>query len=128
MKRKILESCLNLAHSELHKHSEPYCHYSFIIQRNRILGYGTNKTADAYSKTRYPSYSKIHSEPDAYFNLKILIDPKFTFDVVNIRLTKTGVIRNSKPCKCCNAFLRVLNCNCVWYSTDDANFARLDFK
>lgn len=124
MKRRMLQICLDMASSYLPKHIEPYCHYSFIIVQNKILGWGTNRRGPPLTFLGYPNYSKIHSEADAFFKTKGLIRDS-NFDVVNVRLTKTGLIRSSQPCRCCYEFLMGLNCNQIWFTTDLGNFARL---
>lgn len=73
-----------------------------------------------YSK----SFGKIHSENDVYRKAKGLLDPQKPFDIVNIRLNKSGDSRISKPCPCCSAFLETVGCRNVYFSTDDG-FAKV---
>ena len=65
MKKKVLKECLEIAF----KHTNPnhpqygnYMHFSFYVQDNKIVGWGTNKTGNAQTCMGYPKYSKIHSE------------------------------------------------------------------
>jgi hypothetical protein len=126
MKRKVLGVCLETANDYLHKHVEPYCHFSFIVQNNKIIEWGTNRCASPLTFLGYPVHSKMHSEVDAYFKAKGILG-KGPFEVVNIRLTKTAMIRNSRPCRCCFEFLRGLECKRIWFTTNLGNFARMDF-
>lgn len=114
-----------MAIKRLPNHAENYCHFTFIVQDNSLIAYGTNRRASPLTFLGYESHTKMHSEVDAYFKAKGIMK-KEPFEAVNIRLTKTGAIRNSRPCKCCFAFLRGSNCKRVWFTTNLENFARMD--
>jgi hypothetical protein len=111
------------------KHPEWGCyhHFSFIIQKNKILEWSTNRRGDALTFLGYEPHQKIHSEVDAYKKAKGIMDRSLPFEVVNIRLTKTGRISTSEPCKCCFAFLRNLDCKSVHFTTDIGSFASIRF-
>ena len=125
MKRKVTEICLNIALANLHKHTEPFKHYSFVIQDNLICDWSVNRTAAPLTYFGYEDYTKIHSETDAYRKAKGIMDYTIPFDVVNIRLSKKGILRGSCPCHSCYAYLKKLNCREIWFSTDIENFAEL---
>jgi len=125
MNKRILRKCLHISKDYLHKHEETYKHFSFIVYNDSIIEWGTNRCRDALKFLGYESHTKMHSEVDAYFKARGLIG-RNQFEVVNIRLTKTGIIRNSRPCSCCFEFLRGLNCKKIWFTTDLENFARMD--
>lgn len=128
MKRKILQECLNDAFQCQHKHPDPkgYLHFSYVIQNNSIIGKGFNRLSSE-THPSYPAYSKLHSEPDAYAQCRGLLEKNTPWQMVNIRLTRTGLIKLSKPCKCCYTFLRRLDCKEVWFSTENG-FAKLEFE
>ena len=126
MKRKLLSKCYCTALNVLDKHCQPYKHYSFVVQKNRIVGYGINNNGPANITLGYPSYSKIHSEVDAYFKNKAFIDIQFPFEIVNIRMMKNGRLRDSNPCPCCFGFLSSLNCNRIWFSTNIGVFGSIE--
>ena len=125
MKRKILQACLDIAMRRLANHPENYCHFTFIVQDNRIVAFGTNRCGHPLTFLGYESHTKMHSEVDAYFKAKGIMK-KEPFEAVNIRLTKTGAIRNSRPCKCCFAFLSGSRCKRVWFTTNIENFASME--
>lgn len=129
MKRKILDNCLQIAMQNNIKHPEwdHYHHFSFIIQNNAIVEWGTNRPSSPMILLGYPPYTKMHSEVDAYFKAKGLMQKGVGFEVVNVRLTKTYRIRASDPCKCCFGFLRNLGCKRVWFTTNMTTFASLVF-
>lgn len=117
MRQRILKQCLQLAIKHTHPDNDQwncFMHFSFIVYKNKILGYGMNQNGSA--PISYPDHSKIHSEVNAYKKCKHLLKDK-TFEMVNIRLTKKKSIRLSKPCKCCYSFLQNLNCRKIWFST-----------
>jgi tRNA(Arg) A34 adenosine deaminase TadA len=124
MKRKLLLECLSIATKNNPKHPESDCyrHFSFIIQKNKIVTWGTNRRSSPLTFLGYPAYSKMHSEIDAYYKAKGIMD-RTGFEVINIRLTKSNNLKESTPCKCCYAFLKHLGCNRIWFSTSMGNFA-----
>lgn len=127
MKRKLLNQCLNIAlkNNTPIKHPQWKCyhHFSFIIQKNKIVDWGTNRESPPLTYLGYDTYTKMHSEVDAYFKAKGIMDKREDFEVVNIRLTNTHSIRESAPCKCCFAFLENLGCKKVWFTTEIGKFA-----
>jgi hypothetical protein len=122
MKKSLLLKCLDIAYKyntpELHPEWTCYKHYSFVIQNDKIVDWGTNRRGNAITFFGYPKYSKIHSETDAYFKSKGIMNRDSPFEVINIRLSKNGSIKNSKPCKCCTAFLKKLGCRSIWFTTE----------
>jgi len=130
MKRKLLQECLTIAHKNNTPTKHPqwncYKHFSFIIHRNKIVDWGTNRAGSPLT-FGYEPYSKIHSEVDAYFRAKGLMRKGELFEVVNIRLTKGFKLKSSSPCKCCWNFLRNLGCKRIWFTTDTGEFANLFF-
>ena len=131
MKRKMIEECLKIAlkHNTPEKHQEwgYYHHFSFVIQNGKILEWGKNRRGSPLLYLGYQPYTKMHSEVDAYFKAKGILDKIKRFEVINIRLDKYNIIRRSEPCRCCSAFLRNLGCYRIWFSTNIGNFACMMF-
>jgi len=123
MKRSILKECLRI--SKLHNTPEShpdwgsYHHYSFIIQKNKIIEWGTNSGGGGLNHWGFKSNRhKIHSETRAFTRARGLLDKNKSFEVVNIRLNKLGDLRVSAPCKCCCRFLQAMDCSKIWFSTE----------
>jgi tRNA(Arg) A34 adenosine deaminase TadA len=131
MKRKLIDECLKIAlkNNKPEKHQEwsNYHHFSFVIQDDNIVSVGKNRCSSPLLYLGYQLHTKMHSEVDAYFKAKGILSKKNRFEVINIRLTKTNIIRHSEPCKCCFAFLKNLGCYRVWFTTNIGNFACLTF-
>jgi len=127
MKNRILNECLRIALQNntpiKHPQWDCYKHFSFIIQSGKILEWGTNRRGSSFTFLGYEPYQKIHSEVDAYFKARGLLEKRVPFEVVNIRLNKSGVLRASNPCKCCYAYLKSLGCKRIWFTTNIENFA-----
>ena len=131
MKRKAIQECLNIAlrnNNPNHPQWACYKHYSFILQDNKIVDWGTNRPGNAFTFLGYKAHCKIHSEVDAYRKAKGLMIKGTPFEIVNIRLTKDSRIRSSCPCKCCWNFLKNLGCKKMYFSTDMEDFAYLSFS
>lgn len=130
MKKKLLKQCLDIAlinTNQSHSQWNNFMHFSFFVQDNKIIGWGTNRTGCVQSYLNYPSYSKIHAEVAGYKRCRHFIDNRKSFEVVNVRTTKTKQIRQSDPCKCCSGFLQNLNCKRVWFTTKNGMFANIEF-
>jgi len=124
MKRNLLNIALKIALEKLDKHPEYDCypHYSFIIQNNKILGYGCNMKGEppvhyGYHNRINGCLPKLHAEFVAYRKMVGLLNNK-EFDVVNIRLNGKGEVKNSGPCSCCLGFLKEVGCKNIYYSTE----------
>lgn len=124
MKKSHLIECLRIAKDHLPKHPEFDCykHYSFIIQHDKIIEWGTNRSGPPI--IGYFSWQKIHSENIAYFRARGLLEKGEPFETVNIRFNKTGKMLLSKPCKCCISFLKYLGCSNIWFTTE-VGFSRI---
>ena len=124
MKQTILKECIRIAREKNLQRDSDFRHFSFIIQRNKLIEWGTNVSrVPPLIHFGYSNTSGWHSEVNAYRKAKGIIGEGY-FEVINIRLNKLGDLRISKPCKCCHAFLKELGCKDVWFSTD-AGFAKL---
>lgn len=94
MKRKLLSECLSIAIKNNHKHPEGDCyhHFSFVIQDNKIISTGVNRKSHPFTYLGFKSYSKLHSEVDAFYKAKGIMDKDVKFEVVNIRLFRLSDI------------------------------------
>lgn len=121
MSKKLLQEALRVAlrnnNPRCHPEFYNYIHYTFIVQNGKILEWGTNRQGEPFIKG-YSHQSKIHSETDAFRKARGLLDLREEFDVINIRLSKSGELRISKPCPCCHNFLKVMGCKRAWFTTE----------
>lgn len=126
MKNGLIRESLRIARGKLPSHPQffHWPHFAFIIQDNKIIEWAYNTNAEPARHLGYHTQleggmAKTHAELNAYRAAKGLLDHKKTFEVVNIRLSKLGKIRLSKPCDCCTNFLRAMGCSQCWFSTAD---------
>lgn len=119
MNNQILFTCLVIARHYLPKHSRKngYKHYSFVIQKNALMEWATNKSGPPLKMLGYEEFQMLHSETQAYKKAKGLLH-KEPFEVINIRLNSKGEMKISKPCSCCIAFLKSVGCKKIWFSAD----------
>lgn len=125
MKKKILNDVIRLAIKELPTHPEynHYCHWSFIIQNNKIVEWSTNDNGIppihlGYNSRIDCSEPKRHAEFNAWRKAKGILIQNKSFECINIRLNRLGEIKFSAPCICCSNFLKALGCNKVYFTTD----------
>ena len=128
MKRRILDECLRIAarnnHPDKHPQFYNYMHYTFVVQGNKVLDWGTNMAGNP--RFGYKAYMKIHSEFTGYQKSKHLLKKNDSFEIVNVRLGRMGTLKISKPCSCCVGFLRTKGCKRVYFTTADG-FASMVF-
>ncbi len=128
MKKSILQECIknSIKFNTPIKHDQWDCykHFTYIVQNNQIIEWGINRAGPP--PTFYMKHQKRHSEYVAYAKARGLLNKNKSFDIVNIRLNKQGILKLSKPCICCCAFLKQMGCNHVYFSSGiDDNFARI---
>jgi len=131
MKRKLINFCVKQAenmfpnHLNWQHHAQAnFFHFSFLVQNNTILSIGMNHLGKV--PPGYPQHSMTHSEAHAIDKGRHRLNLDISFEMLNLRLTKTGKLKISKPCNSCYSFLNSLGCKRVYFSTD-AGIARLDF-
>ena len=125
MKKSLLRKALRIAYDQLSQHPQldHYPHYSFIILRNKILAWATNTSQEprihyGYHRNWDGTYRpKMHAELHAYHKANVTTP----FEIINIRLNKSGGLRLSKPCYPCFKLLTTLGCRRFWY-TDESGF------
>ncbi len=125
MKKSILIECVRIAKAKLSYHPQwiHFLHYSFVIQNNAVVEWGTNKAGippihfGYHDRLNNEGVPKLHSELVAWRKAKGLIGVK-PWEMVNIRLSRKGVMRMAKPCSCCNEVMKELGCVKFYYSSE----------
>jgi len=130
MKKSIITEAIRISKLKLDKHPEydNYPHFSFIVVKNKILGYGTNlpyppKKNYGYEARIQGGVAKLHSEIVAWKRCKSLIQGA-NFEIVNIRLNRNSELRDSCPCSCCMNLLTTLGCSRFYFSTSTSFFLK----
>lgn len=102
-------------------------HFSFIFKRNKLISIGQNKIEESPKVVQFArrhnieqmkKWPYLHSEIDAISKVwgRIYLDSTYT--IVNVRLSKKGELRMSKPCASCHEVISCLGIKVV-YSTED---------
>jgi len=133
MKRTLFRECVS--HAIQKKNLHPYKrqphlrHFTFVILDNKIIAVGLNRPDEPFIMHGYSIHSGRHSEVDAWKKAKGLLLGA-PFEIINLRVHKSGRIMNSKPCECCYRFLASMGCTAAWFSTgiNGMAFARLSLK
>lgn len=119
MNRKIIQKILKVANSNLHLPDSRFKHFTFIVERNKIISYGWNqsfKTHPLAAKYKARFYS-IHSELDAIKNFPYPVNQLKLYDLINVRILKDGTLGPAKPCVSCHQLLLYFGVRQVYYST-----------
>lgn len=124
MTSNILRYCISESLRKLPNHPQyhHYVHYSYAVVDNAVLVVGTNKSAvpprhfGYHARVREP---KIHSEFDAYMKLRKYVPlSKIEWELVNVRVNRSGEMKLSKPCEVCQVWLKEMGCVRVTYTTE----------
>ena len=122
MKARIIEECLRISRRQLFKHPKikysGSLHYSFVVQSGKVVEWGMNREGKPPSFLGFDKHSKLHAEVVAYRKARGLLDKLVPFQLINVRINRSGELRNSYPCPCCLGYLETLNCSEVWFSTN----------
>lgn len=125
--KSVLAECLKRALSKNNPKDHPdwgcYHHFSFIVQNDKILAWGPNMPGPA--RPSYSGIRKIHSEAAAYQRGRGKLTRGKPWAIVNLRLSKDGQLRISKPCHCCQSFLRAAGVGKIYFTTE-AGFAQME--
>jgi hypothetical protein len=125
LNNKTIQTCIKQALSKLDDHpyfikknngkyrKSKFLHFSFVVQGNTIISWGWNHTGIA--PRGYGYTDTVHAEVHAYERAKLKLNG--SFEVLNLRFNKNGIMNISAPCKCCTQFLRVMGCKVVYFST-----------
>lgn len=119
MQTKLLTQALSVASRELSKHPEfdHKMHWTFIVQRNKIVEWATNRTHEPDKRYGYKPTAKLHSELLAYKRAVGLLTTD-KFEVINIRLNRQGKPKISMPCETCYRWLRSTGCTKIYFTTE----------
>lgn len=113
---KIQTRLVKFALRKLKGNPENFKHISLIVYRGRILSWGMN-SRKTHPKGMGP-YHYIHSELAAVLKFKFrFIDLSDTI-LYNIRVGKSGLLLNSKPCKKCQKLIGQIVFKNVYFSNN----------
>lgn len=127
MTSKTLQRCVRLSTNMFSLPVGRNKHFSYILQRNKVVGLGWNNAIKTNSlSNRFGHYAgKIHSEIAA---LKSVIYKGLDYRrciLVNVRLNNTGELLMSRPCKSCRNMIDFFEFEQVWYTNQDGEFVQL---
>lgn len=125
MKKTLIQEAVRIAKQALPTHPwfiHRKCHFSFIVQNNKILEWGMNRQGNP--PKAYPNFAAIHSEIDAFRKAKGIMNHNIGFEIINIRLNRQGQLRLSAPCERCGPFIKAIGCTHVHFSTNMNTFAK----
>lgn len=109
-------------------------HFSFILDRNRIISIGMNslKTHPMNLKYNYVNKNKqsisnivgTHAELNAVIKLGEEDCSKLT--LVNTRINRNNILDHSAPCSGCSDMIHQLNFKNVYFSNSKGNFDKFN--
>jgi tRNA(Arg) A34 adenosine deaminase TadA len=124
----MIKQCLRIALRELPNHIESRRHWSFIIQKGRIVEWAKNRLGEPtgmYFAGYQPGRHALHAEINALSKAKGLMDLRKPWSLINIRLTAQGQLVMSAPCPVCTGFMRACGCREFIYSDSHGRFVKI---
>lgn len=124
MNSNLLNLALEKARAYLGNHPEfyNYIHFTYVIQYRQILEWGVNKPGTPPTYFGYKSSAKIHSELAAFRKARGILSANKSFQIINVRLSRSGDTKLSRPCEICANWLQAVGCNQMWYSLPGDRF------
>ncbi len=119
MQKKLLFKCIDISRDLTNLPVGPKKHFSFIIDKNKILSFGVNNGFKTHPMAKYLGYryNCIHSELDAILNFRHKNIEKYS--LLNIRIGRDKIsIRNSKPCDLCQKLIEKTKIKKVYFFED----------
>lgn len=123
---------ISLAMAPKHPSDQRCRHFSFILNKKKILAIGVNRQKTHPFNLKFNFVNRrnmpindlvgVHSELNALIRLGT--DDVSGLTLVNTRVNRNNQIDFSMPCTGCQSFLRTLDFKRVYYSTKDGNFER----
>lgn len=115
-------------------HADLRCrHFSFILDRNRIISIGLNSSKTHPKNLKYNYVNKLkenisdivgtHSELNAVIKLGQEDCSKLT--LVNTRINRNNDLDYSAPCSGCSDMIKQLNFKEVYYSNNEGEFEKI---
>src|SRR5574343_480900 len=116
VKKRLLFKCIQTSRNLIDLPVGPKKHFSFVVDKNRILSFGVNNGFKTHPMAKYFGYrySCIHSELEAILNFEGKNIENYS--LLNIRIGKDKFsIRNSKPCDNCQKLIKDFNIKRVYF-------------
>jgi deoxycytidylate deaminase len=105
----------------------PNKHFSFLIQKNRILSIGMNSSVTTHPMNRILGYRAdlVHSEMDAYLNVRWMNIDFAKCYLVNTRINNFNKFGRSKPCKPCQKLLQKIGIRKVYFTDENGLWQKM---
>lgn len=118
--KRWINLCLKLTNKS---RMPDYKHVSLLIKNGRVIAYGfNNKFRSGKLADPIFEFKGWHSEVDCLLSVhKETIRGAYLY---NAAKTKSGRLANSKPCPCCQEFIRKYELKGVFYHDENGNVIR----
>lgn len=126
MNNKIKKRLVALSHKLYHVPEGKNKHFSFILDKSKIIAFGTNDGFKTHPKAKELQYRfcAIHSELSAILRYRGKDKDFSHFTLVNIRINHDKNLGMSKPCEICQQLIESLGFAKVFYTDYNGQFIR----
>lgn len=99
-------------------------HFSFLLRKKKIVGFGYNRSYDTHPIAHKYGYrfDCIHSELDCILSFNHPVRELHKCVLVNLRFLRNGTLAMSKPCQCCQKMIVGFGIKSVIYTNNAGEF------
>lgn len=120
LKRIAYNNCYRIVASKIH--------FSFLVQRNRIICWGHNRIRKTHTLAGIYGhrFSDIHSEIAAISSFPYSLKELRHFSLINLRIRRdNGNFAISRPCLHCQAMLSAFNIDEIYFTNYEGGWSKL---
>ena len=99
-------------------------HFSFLLRRRNIVGFGYNKSFTTHPIAKQYGYrfAAIHAELDCILSFNGPPRELKNYTLVNLRFLANGKLAMAKPCQICQSLLNNFGITDIVYSNQNGEF------
>ena len=118
LSQKVYKKVLRLTMSSLDLPNSNKMHFSFIVDKNKIVSFGWNNGWKTHPMAAHYGhrFNAIHSELAAIKNFPYPLRELKNYNLVNIRVKKDLSLGHAMPCSFCQKMLESFEISGVYYS------------
>lgn len=126
MNKNIIKRVVNLSEKMIDLPVSRNKHFSFILDKNKIVSIGYNNGWHTHPRSKELEYrfDAMHSELSAILKYKGRKRDFKQFTLINTRMNSLGQLCMAKPCPMCRQLIESLGFKKVYFSNRSGEFER----
>lgn len=127
MNNRLYNRLLDMSFERLHMIDGKTKHFTFLVNKNRIVHMGWNDYNTSHPILQKLGYGlkKLHSEVAAILPFRNNLQSLAGMDIVNTRVNTFGEIKLSKPCIICAHWVGMVGFKNIYYTDNDGELQKV---